>query len=1158
MEVKIRHHSQKRVFREPFGAVVCGQNVVIRLQISGEMTIDQCYLRLWETGLEQEKLVAMEPLGNSEVEQSSVWFEVKFNTPTSPGLVWYFFILKLGEQQFYYGNNEERLGGLGQLTEEQPPAWQITVYNPMLIPDWYQRGIIYQIFVDRFSKGKTAYPEAYIKKNALVHLDWEDTPFYIKDEQGRVTHWDFFGGNLDGIIEKLPYLQELGISILYLNPIFEAASNHKYDTGDYLKIDPMYGNDEIFDRLVKRAKQYGITLLLDGVFSHTGSDSLYFNKKGHYPGVGAYQSPDSPYYSWYQFQPGSSEYKCWWNTEDLPEVDEMNFSYRQFLFGTEDSVIQKWMKKGVAGWRLDVADELPDAFIQELRQAVKRVNPDAVLIGEVWENASNKISYGVLRQYFWGQELDGTMNYPIRKSFLHFFRGEWEASEVHRQIMSLYETYPRENFYALMNLLGSHDRARVLTLLGDAPPEAELTDSERRTFRLSAEARQLAMRRLKLFCLLQMTFPGIPSVYYGDEAGMEGFADPYNRGTFPWGKEDQELENWFKRMIRWRKEYEVLQTGDFRSFYYGDDVYGFQRASGEESIWVLVNRNPTAMQEVELDLKLGFELPSVPLVIDLMSSAVLALEAPEKLTVPINPLSARVLFAKKGLQNQITPQLSRACGVLLHISSLPSTWGRGDLGQSAFCFIDYLSSAHQSLWQILPLNPVGPGNSPYQSDSVFAGNPLLISFDSLIREGLLHAETVQEAITSDFSRDKENLLRHAFETFRALLKKHSERSPYLTLENYEMFLDENSDWIGDYGLFCALKKHFQGAPWFDWEIGISMRTPEKLEEYAQKLAEEIEFNRFVQYTFYTQWQELKEYATAKKVKIIGDMPLYVAADSCEVWVNRELFKLDEQGKPSWVAGVPPDYFSTTGQRWANPLYDWEVHATTQYNWWKKRIKQTQRLFDFTRIDHFRGLEAYWEIDAREETAIKGHWLKGPGKHFFENLIAEFGKLPLLAENLGLITPEVETLRQIFGFPGMNVLQFTPLAEVRDRVDNQFIYYSGTHDNDTLLGWYKSTLAMDSRTEEECRLACQKLIEDLYMSPAAWVILPLQDILGLDSEARMNVPGTVGTNWLWQVPQERLTDEVREYLQNLTDRAQRSNITELGNFTINISSKKSRE
>lgn len=1223
MEVKARHHSQNRVYREPFGAVACGQKVVIRLQTSA--TVEQCWLRIWETESEREKLIPMHIPNQSDFdprtgtlnqgiflkrgsnstdseddwdsESSNILFEGEFNTPASPGLVWYYFVIKVEGQQFYYGNNEEQLGGIGQVKGEQPPSWQITVYNPMQIPEWYRRGIIYQIFVDRFYKGESAYSEQeYVKNNALVHMDWEDTPFYIKDEKGRVTHWDFFGGNLDGILQKLPYLQGLGVSILYLNPIFEAVSNHKYDTGDYHKIDPMFGNDEIFDRLVTRAKHYGISIILDGVFSHTGRDSLYFNRYGHYPEVGAYQSPDSPYYAWYRFKPGSHEYKSWWDIKDLPEVDEMNSSYRQFIYGTQESVIQKWMRKGVAGWRLDVADELPDEFIQELRQAVKTSNPEAVLIGEVWENASNKMSYGKLRQYFWGQELDGTMNYPFREIFLNFLLGEWDSFKAHRHVMSLYETYPRENFYALMNLMGSHDRIRILTVLGGAPSEGTLSDSERRTFRLSPSERQLALQRLKLFSLIQMMFPGVPSIYYGDEAGLEGYADPYNRGTFPWGKEDLDIENWFRRLIRWRKEYEVLQTGDFQSYYYGQDVYGLQRAGGGEAVTVLINRNPSVMQEVELNL----DIQDRPLIIDLMSGEVLAKGDQEKLTVHIEPLSSRVFFAKKNFHRQTSPQLSRASGVLLHISSLPSPWGTGDLGNSSFRFVDFLSESHQRLWQVLPLNPVGPGNSPYQSDSVFAGNPMLISFDSLIREGILQAEMVRDAFAKNFSTNEspdlealkpiqDQLLRNAFEAFTSLLEKQkassvtakptsastpvltptptptptpisiptytytyththttstsstswpSEQTPYLTLENYEAFVRDNLDWLEDYALFRALKTHFRGVPWFDWNCEIALRIPEKLSEYAQKLVDEIEYNRFLQYTFYFQWQELKNYASRRDIKIIGDMPLYVASDSCDVWVNRRLFKLDKNGKPSKVAGVPPDYFSKTGQRWDNPVYEWGALAATQYSWWKKRIKQTLKLFDYTRVDHFRGLEAYWEIDAGEETAIKGCWLKGPGKRFLESLIEEFEELPLIAEDLGVITPEVDTLRQIFGFPGMKVLQFTPLSKGEIVKESQVIYYSGTHDNDTLLGWYTSKFSVEGVDETKSKLACRSLIEKLYLSEATWVILPLQDILGLGNEARMNVPGTVGDNWQWQVAQELLTDEVKEYLQVLTRSAHR--------------------
>lgn len=1149
MEVKVRHHSQERVYRDPFGAVICGQNVIIRLQISSEVPIEQCLLRLWQTESEQEILIPMHVLEKTDVNQLDIWFEGEFKGSALPGLVWYYFVLKVKGQTLYYGNNEERLGGLGQLTEEQPPSWQITVSNRMEIPEWYRRGIIYQIFVDRFYKGGSeSFIKEQSKKNALLHLNWEDTPFYIKDEWGRVTHWDFFGGNLEGIIEKLPYLHELGVSILYLNPIFEAMSNHKYDTGDYHKIDPMFGTEETFDRLVKAAKECGIAIMLDGVFSHTGSDSVYFNKNNQYPSLGAYQSPESPYYDWYTFEPESKKYRCWWGVEDLPEVNKMSPSYREFIYGARDSVIQKWMEKGVAGWRLDVADELPDLFIQELRQAVKKINPEAVLIGEVWENASNKISYGQLRQYFWGQELDGTMNYPLREAFLRFLIGEGDSSTVHHHVMSLYETYPRENFYALMNLLGSHDRVRILTVLGEAPPEETFSNSERQNFRLSPERHHLAVRRLKLLSLIQMTFPGIPSIYYGDEAGLEGYGDPYNRGTFPWGSENSDLVYWFKRLIKWRKEYEVLQTGDFRSFDFGPDVYGLERSNGKEAIITLVNRSLNMQHEVLLNL----EPEKALIVIDLLTGSRLKdhkLASSENITLKLDPLSARALYLKEipmhetesSVMAQRYSKLKRSAGVLLHISSLPSPWGIGDMGASAYQFVDFLADTHQSLWQVLPVNPVGPGNSPYQSDSVFAGNFMLISLDLLLKDGLLQAEQVQEALLKETAHDfeearkhKESLLRQAYSAFQAAMDQQ------ISL-NYKLFREKHSDWLSDYALFRALKKEFNGAPWYEWTPELAMRSPQKLKEYTQKLADEIGFQQFVQYIFYSQWQSLKAYAALHNIKLIGDMPLYVASDSCDVWANREFYKLDSNGKPKKVAGVPPDYFSKTGQRWDNPVYNWEALAATDFDWWKKRIEHSLYLYDYVRIDHFRGLEAYWEIDAEEETAINGRWMKGPGKRFIETLIYEFGHLPLIAEDLGVITPEVDTLRQIFDLPGMKVIQFTPLEEAAS-LDPQFVYYSGTHDNNTLLGWYKSQIPSEDMTDKhediKLRQECRTVIEKMYEGQAVWVILPLQDILGLGDEARMNIPGTVGGNWKWQFSSELLTDEVKGWLKALTIKTDR--------------------
>jgi len=1163
MMLKAYHNSHDLVYREPFGAVSCGQQITIRLRAFSAVPIEACLLRFWET--DREIMIPLHPTTVEHRSQDSsadyspnpgetmTLFEGVYTAPSRPGLSWYFFVLQVGAKTQYYGNNLGRFGGEGALWEKEPPSYQMTVHRSVGVPEWYKRGVMYQVFVDRFFNDHQYRFIDYPRKNALLHANWSDPPIYIKDENGRVTDWDFFGGTLLGVHEKLPYFKELGISILYLNPIFDAPSNHKYDTADYLRIDPMFGDDLVFERLIAAARQYGISVILDGVFSHTGSDSIYFNRYGNYPGVGAYQSEDSPYFQWYKFTQNHQEYQSWWGVDSLPEVNEMCPSYRQFIYGSEESVIRKWLKMGVAGWRLDVADELPDEFIQELRQAIKSIRPNAVLIGEVWEDASNKTSYGKQREYFTGDELDGTMNYPFRASFLRFILGQGDSRVIHQEIMSLYENYPRENFYAAMNLIGSHDTIRILTLLGDAPAEQSLSKTEQRGFRLSPNSRQLAVQRLKLLSLVQMTFPGVPCIYYGDEAGSEGYADPYNRGTYPWGKEDPEIMGWYRRILRLRSEYEVLQTGDFKSFFFEPDVYGFARTGNNEEIIILINRHREETKTVDLSTS----IQASALVVDLLSGDRVS---PETLSsVPISPLGVRALL------NNIKPphkfQLDRSCGVLLHISSLPSTWGPGDLGKEAYKFVDFLANSGQSLWQVLSLNPAGVEDCPYQSESVFAGNTVFISLDHMIREGLLNLEEIcikfeeirnfglrKSLLTLAYKDLKRALLYEAYQKFLEQQGKFnsalSSQSTYLSPENFLKFKAYNRDWLNDYSLFRALKAHFGEVPWYDWEPEIASRKTKKLAEYFSLLNEEIGFIEFLQYTFFYEWDKLKNYAKVKGVRVIGDLPHFVAADSCDVWVNRSLFLLDEQGRPAKMAGVPPDYFSKTGQLWGNPIYNWDAHAITQYEWWKKRIQMGLELFDYIRLDHFRGFEAYWEVDANEETAEKGRWIKGPGKRLFESMLETLGELPIIVEDLGFITTEVNILKQLFGFPGIKVLQFTPLKEIMDKETN-FVYYTGTHDNNTLLGWYeKNYLAQGEKCSYSIsqtkvnQQVCRKLIEEVYQSQAAWVVLPMQDILSLGEEARMNIPGTIHGNWQWQLDTIPETDEILVWLRTQAKQTKR--------------------
>lgn len=484
----------------------------------------------------------------------------------------------------------------------------------------------------------------------------------------------------------------------------------------------------------------------------------------------------------------------------------------------------------------------------------------------------------------------------------------------------------------------------------------------------------------------------------------------------------------------------------------------------------------------------------------------------------------------------ISMKLDRASGILLHPTSLPSRYGIGDLGPEAYKFVDFLKTGKQRLWQILPLNPVGQGWSPYQSPSAFAGNHLLISMDKLREEGLLTAgdtdnipafpeDKVLFPLVASF---KEKLLRKAFTAFINT----GESRP-----DYKAFLGENNYWLGDYALFMALKMHFGGLAWNRWEKALAFREKEALLYYQEHLHEEIAFHCFLQYVFFKQWTALKSYANAQEIKIIGDLPIFIAHDSSDVWAHPALFALDERGNPLTVAGVPPDYFSETGQLWGNPHYDWAEMEKDDYRWWRERFRHLLKLADFVRVDHFRGFEAYWEVPAGEKTAVRGRWVKGPGEKFFLTLEKYLGKLPVIAEDLGVITPEVQALKEKCGFPGMKVLQFLTEEELQaGRKEEDVVYYTGTHDNDTLLGWYRKLNTALPGPEE--RKKCWEYMALVSGSGARWAIFPLQDILCLDQEARMNTPGTVEGNWQWRFRAGVLTSSLAAELASLTVKHQR--------------------
>jgi cyclomaltodextrinase len=605
------HNSQDEYYRFPFGAVEYGSRINLKLAVGSKSPGNSANLILLREGHNEVKV----PMGIETERGEGLIYSADITAPPESGLLWYFFEVIIEGEKCYYGNNEGNFGGEGSLYRAVPPYYQITVYDKgASTPGWFKKAVMYQVFVDRFYNGIEGGRVLGTKKNSFLYADWEDTPMYIRDsETGAIKRWDFFGGNLPGLIQKLEYLKELGISVIYLNPVFEAPSNHKYDTADYMKIDPMFGDNEIFRELCVKAGRLGISIILDGVFSHTGSDSIYFNKYGNYPGTGAYQSESSPYYSWYRFKGSRDSYECWWGVDSLPNVNEMDPSYIDFIITGRESVIKHWMGQGAKGWRLDVADELPDEFISMIRKTMKSIDPDSVLIGEVWEDASNKISYGSRRRYLMGEELDSVMNYPFRDTMLDFFLHNKDAKHTARVLMRIYENYPLHNFYSNMNLIGTHDVPRVLTILGEAPSEEGMSLSEKEKYRLPEQKRRTGIARLKLLSLIQMTFPGVPSVYYGDEAGMEGYRDPLNRGTYPWGKEEKELQNWYRKIIGIRNRYDVLSTGKLILLPLEGDVFGYIRVisngmdvfgntANDNLAVILVNRNKDLERRVTIDI----------------------------------------------------------------------------------------------------------------------------------------------------------------------------------------------------------------------------------------------------------------------------------------------------------------------------------------------------------------------------------------------------------------------------------------------------------------------------------------------------------------------------------------------------------------------------
>ncbi len=474
---------------------------------------------------------------------------------------------------------------IGVLSEKEN-AFLLTVHSKdYKTPEWFKGGVMYQIFPDRFHKSGTM-PDI---KGRVRREDWGGMPTYAPNAQGKVLNNDFFGGNLKGIEEKLPYLKKLGVTIIYLNPIFEAASNHRYDTSDYMKIDPILGTSDDFASLVKAAEKQGIRLVLDGVFNHTGDDSVYFNKYGNYPSIGAYQSKDSPYYSWYNFQEFPNKYSSWWGIDVLPEMNEQSESYQEFIFG-KDGVLKNWLKFGIGGYRLDVADELPDFFLKKLRKSVKEENSNAIIIGEVWEDASNKIAYSKRREYLQGYELDSVMNYPLKDGLIGYLM-TGKAKDLLKTVRVLINHYPKQTLDCLMNILGTHDTSRILTVLGGIYCNNKDEMASENAY-MSQEQKENAIEKLKMGAVLQYTLPGVPCVYYGDENGMEGHIDPFCRRCFDWNNLNENLISFYSKLGELRKKYHsIFKDGDFENIYAEDGLFFFKRKSRFGEIYIYANNS---------------------------------------------------------------------------------------------------------------------------------------------------------------------------------------------------------------------------------------------------------------------------------------------------------------------------------------------------------------------------------------------------------------------------------------------------------------------------------------------------------------------------------------------------------------------------------------
>lgn len=597
---RVRFNSRNEDYRSPVGALKAGTELRLSIDITKDIMVHRVFaLVKYDPSAEPVSYDMTREgasfFGDENFDRYSTVFSV-FDT----GLYWYRFEIDTDLGHLTVGKGEGNSPVIwdpfdlkGGCTNE-PPFWQITVYYRQFDePEWLLGGIVYQIYVDRFKASGTrgtlhidvGNDERIEYKGKILRGDWGGLPDY-KPVNGEILNNDFFGGDIRGITKKLPYLKDLGVSCIYLGPIFEAYSNHKYDTGDYEKIDEMFGTEFDFKELCIKAHQLGMRIILDGVFAHTGADSKYFNRYGNYGQGGAWNDPDSPYRDWYAWT-GEGSYDSWWGIDTMPKTNKSSESFKNFICG-EDGILRQWMRKGASGWRFDVVDEYPAAFTAKMCEAVKAEQHDAYTVGEVWEDASNKEAYGERKNYFKGDKIDGVMNYLFKNPMICYLKSG-DASGLADIIEETCENYPPECMNAVMNYLGSHDSRRILTYLAGDDISDDASRDEQAAIRMTDEQRARGIRMLKAASVIQMTLPGVPCIYYGDEVGLEGYRDPFNRGCYPWSKEDKELLDWYKTIASVRRGNEVYKRGRYKTIAAENGLFIFERCDASGRILTAVN-----------------------------------------------------------------------------------------------------------------------------------------------------------------------------------------------------------------------------------------------------------------------------------------------------------------------------------------------------------------------------------------------------------------------------------------------------------------------------------------------------------------------------------------------------------------------------------------